>query len=74
MFGRIQEQISENPRSSHWFSPAQESSQTLPRFSPGNEGTDNMLYFFYKIIIFRLIKEKYDIRSRFVNLIFLMNL
>ena len=34
-----------------------------PRFSPGYEGTDNMFYFFYKIIIFRLNKEKYEART-----------
>ena len=53
-FRRIREQISENPRRSREFSPAREFSQTLPRFSPGYEGTDNMFYFFYKIIIFYL--------------------
>ena len=26
-----------------------EFSETLPRFSPGYEGTENMFYFFYKI-------------------------
>ena len=42
-FGRIREQISEiNPRHSRGFSPARESSQTLPRFSTGYGGTDNM--------------------------------
>ena len=55
-FGRIREQISENRRRSAEFS------QTLPRFSPG---TDNMFYFFYKTI-FRLNKEKDDIRSAYV--------
>ena len=33
-------------------------SVTLPRFSPGYEGTENMFYFFYKTIIFLLNKEK----------------
>ena len=46
-----------------------EFSQTLPKFSPGYEGTENMFYFFYKIIIFRLTKEKDDIR--YVNFDFL---
>ena len=61
-FGRIREQISENPRRSQGFSPAREYSQTLSRFSPGYTGTDNMFYFFYKVIIF-FHKEKDDIRS-----------
>ena len=42
---------------------AREFSQTLPRFSPGYESTENMFYFFYKYIIFRLKKEKDDMRS-----------
>ena len=54
------EQISENPRRCRAFSPAREFSQTLPRFSTGYEGTENMFYFFYKII-FSLNKEKDDI-------------
>ena len=40
------------------FSPAQEFSQTVPRFSTGCKGTKNIFYFFYKIIIFCLNKEK----------------
>ena len=55
----------ENPRADQWKTetqsrvlPAGEFSQTLPRFSPGYEGTDNMFYFFYKIIIFRFNEEK----------------
>ena len=36
-----------------------------PRFSPGYGGTENMFYFFYKIIIFRLNKEKDDIQSAY---------
>ena len=36
-----------------------------PRFSPGYGGTDNMFYFFYKIIIFIVNKEKDDIRSAY---------
>ena len=47
------------------FLPAQEFSQALPRFSPGYEGTENMFYFFYKIIIFRINKEKDNIRSAY---------
>ena len=46
-------------------SPARKFSQTLLRFSPGYEGTDNMFCFFYKII-FRLNKEKDDIRNAYV--------
>ena len=65
-FGRIREQISENQRRSWGSTPAQEFSQTLSSFSPGYEGTENMFYFFYKIIIFRLNKEKDDIRSAYV--------
>ena len=30
----------------------------LPRFSLGYEGTDNMFYFFYKILIFRFNNEE----------------
>ena len=45
------------------FSPAREFSQTLPRFSPGYEGTDNMFYLFYKIVIFSVNKKKDDLRS-----------
>ena len=63
-FGRIREQISweqnqfgENSRRRREFSPAQEFSETLPRLSTGYGGTDNMFYFFYKIISF-LIKSK----------------
>ena len=48
--GRIQEQISENPRPGQRFSPAH-------KFSPGYEGTENMFYFFYKIIIFSFNKR-----------------
>ena len=55
-FGRIWEQIR---------SPAREFSQTLPKFSIGYGGTDNIFYFFYKIIIFSLNKEKDDIRSAY---------
>ena len=64
MFGRIREQISENPRRCRGFSPARECSQTLPRFSPSYEAMENMFYFFYKIIIFRLNKEKDDTEKR----------
>ena len=65
-FGRIREQFSEKPRRSRGFSPAREFLQTLPRFSLGYEGTENMFYFFYKILIFRLNKEKDDMRSAYV--------
>ena len=47
------------------FNYAQEFSQTLLRFSTGYGGTDNMLYFFNKIIIFIVNKEKDDIRSAY---------
>ena len=40
------------------------------RFSPGYEGTENMFYFFNKIITFCLNKEKDDIRSAYVYLNF----
>ena len=36
-----------------------------------HEGTENMSYFFYKIIIFRLNKEKGEIRSAHVYYYFL---
>ena len=48
---------------SRGFSPAREFSQTLLRFSTDYGGTDSMFYFFYKIIIFFINKEKDDIRS-----------
>ena len=48
---------------SYSCSPVREFSQTLPRFSPGYEGTENMFYFFYEIIISRLNK---DVRSAYV--------
>ena len=53
-------------RRSRGFSPAREFLQTLPRFSAGYEGMENMFYFFYEIIIFRLNKEKYNIQSAYV--------
>ena len=64
-FGRIWEHISENPRQSRGFLPAREFSQTLPRFSTGYGGTDNMSYFFYKIIIFIVNKKKDCLRSAY---------
>ena len=39
---------------------------TLPRFSLGFEGTENIIYFFYKFIIFRVNKKKDDIRSKYL--------
>ena len=36
-------------------------SQTLPGFSTGYGGTESIFYFFYKIIIFIVDKEKNDI-------------
>ena len=57
--------ISENPRRSRGFSPAREFSQTLPRFSTGYGGTDNMFYFFYKIVIFIVSKEKDGLLSAY---------
>ena len=44
--------------------------ETQSRFSPGYEGTDNMFYFFYKIIIFRFNKEKDYKQSAYVYLNF----
>ena len=58
---KTEAKVWENSRAAIRFSPAREFSQTLPRFSPGYEGTENVFYFFYKIIIFRLTKEKDDI-------------
>ena len=64
-FGRMREQIGEYPRRSREFSSsARDFSQTLPRFSTRYEGTDNMFYFLYEIIIF-INKEKHDIRSAY---------
>ena len=66
--------IWENSRANQWkpethrsreFSPAREFSQTLPRFSPDYEGTENMFYFFYKII-FHFNKEKDDMLNAYV--------
>ena len=57
-----------NSRADQWkpeFSLAREFSQTLPRFSTGYGGTENMFYFFHKIIIFMVNKEKDDIRSAY---------
>ena len=48
------------------FSPAQEFSQTLPKFSLGYGGTDNTFYFFCKTISFRLNKEKDNVQSIYV--------
>ena len=48
------------------FSPALEFSQILPKFLPGYESTENMIYFFCKIIIFRLNKEKDDRQSAYI--------
>ena len=45
--------------------PAREFSQTLPRFSTGYGDTDNMSYFFYKIIIISVNKEKDDVQSAY---------
>ena len=56
-FGRIREQISKNSRRSRGFSFAQKFSQTFPRFSAGYGGTDNIFYFFYKIIFRQTIYE-----------------
>ena len=53
------------PRESVEGFTAREFSQTLPRFSTGYGGTDNMFYFFYKKIIFSYNKEKDDIRGAY---------
>ena len=62
----------ENSKADQWkpetksrVSPALEFSQTLPMVLTGYGGMDNMFYFFYKIIIFSLNKEKDDIRSAY---------
>ena len=65
MFGRIWEQIVKTRDAVEGFSPAREFSQTLLRFSTGYEGTDNMFYFFYKIFIFIVNKEKDGLRSKY---------
>ena len=77
--GKAEANIWENSRADQWklepnwgFSPAREFSQALPRFSPGYEGTENMFYFFYKIIVFRLNNEKGGIRSAYVKLYFIL--
>ena len=43
--------------------PAQEFSQILPRFSLGYEGTENMFYFFYNLLIAVHNREKDDMQS-----------
>ena len=45
-----------------------EFSLTLPSFSRGYEGTDNISYFFYIIIIFSVNEEKDDKRSPYCKL------
>ena len=57
----------ENSRADQWKpeSPAREFLQNLPRYSTSYGSTDNMFYFFYKIINFSLNKEKDDIQSAF---------
>ena len=65
MFGRIREQISENPRRSRGFSPAREFSQTLPSFYQAVKAQITCFISFYKII-FRRNKEKGDLRSAYV--------
>ena len=65
-FGRIREQIS---------APAREFPQTLPRFSPGYEGTDNMFYFFFTKLLFSdLTKRKTMYEARMYTLISFMKL
>ena len=68
MLGRIREQISEYPKRICGFLPAQEFSKTMPWFSPGYKSTDNISYFFFKMI--RLDKEKDNIRSKYVYFYF----
>ena len=68
---KIEMNVWQNLRADQWTrdavevydSPVWEFSQSLPRFSPGYKGTDNMFYLFYKIIIFCLNKKKDDIQS-----------
>ena len=55
--------ISKDPRRSRIV-------KTFPWFLPSYEGTENMFYFFYKIIIFRLNKEIDDIGSVYVSVYF----
>ena len=69
-FRKIREQTSENPRHSQGFSPAKEFSQTLLKFSPGYESTENMFHFFYKIIYLFLNKEKDNVQREYVYLNF----
>ena len=68
----IQTKVCENSRAGktldcisgfHWF--VLKFSQTFTSVSPGYEGTENMLYFFYRII-FYLNKEKDDIWNEYV--------
>ena len=67
-FGRIWEQISENPRWAGIFYLLENSHKLcMPKFSPGYEGTENMFWFFYQIIIFRLNKKKDDIQRGYVK-------
>ena len=64
----------ENSRADQWIpemqsrvSPARDFSQTLPGFSTGYGGTD-VFYFFYKIIICIVNKEKDSIQSAYCKL------
>ena len=66
-FERLREQIK--------WKTAREFSQTLPRFSPGYEGTDNYSYFFYKnIILFDLSKRKTLYEARMCSFLSFMKL
>ena len=64
-FDGILEQVKTSIASRVFTDLLSNSPKRSPRFSPGYEGTENMFYFFYKIIIFRLNKGKDDIRSAY---------
>ena len=61
----------DNSRADQWKSETRSRVFTCSRIlknfaSSGYEGKENMFYFFYKIVIFRLKKEKDDKRSAYV--------
>ena len=50
--------IWENSRADWWKPEMQSRVFTSSRFAPGDEGMENMYYFFYKIVIFHFKKRK----------------
>ena len=67
MFGKIREQISENPRRSRGFSPAREFSQALLRFSTDKKEQKTCFISLIKLIFSLLTKRKTIYEARTVN-------